>query len=244
MVKNYKKFITTGCSFTCGVLPFEPDHNTNLDRWRQSSFVWPHYVYSEIADPETKFINLAVSGNGNEAAFHYLIYYLELYPDIDPSNILVGFNITGLERIDQFCNVNDPKQKILTDARDVIDLLKINTTERDHAKLDKFNSKFNLIEQNQIRIIQAITYLEYHHIDYFFMFMTNKDYNLAASYFKKFIDSKKENWVQFDREIGMMEFCVKKNLTVSDTDLHPNREGHELIAQYVNNHLKSRNETQ
>ena len=65
------------------------------------------------------------------------------------------------------------------------------------------------------------------------MFMSDRDYELSRPLFRKFIQERSQNWVRFDKHMGMAEYVARKGLSVSDTDLHPNREGHELIAQHI-----------
>jgi hypothetical protein len=173
--------------------------------------------------------------NKQEIAVKNLIYYFELNPEIN--NTLVGFNITGLTRQDIICHSTHPAKNNDLSSRDITQKLNIGWARgSDNLKI-KQQGPDEIIIYNCLEIIQGIIYLESKNIDYFFMFMTSADYN-APIWIKTFLENRKKNWVTFDDQIGMLEFVKQHNLTISNDDHHPSREGHRLIASYILSHLK------
>lgn len=224
------KFITTGCSFTAGVIPLPHD---NLSAWETQGSVWPHFCFSKMRCNDAEFINLALPGGGNVAAMNNLVYLLETEKQrITPDNTIIGINLTGLGRVD-----------IITDLRsDKVnnDLACINPTGIEHPnKRLGFgwitHGNFSNVQQAEIlsclSVLQCFSYLELHNFKYFFMLMNSPIYTHAPAWFQQVLDSRKDNWVTFGNEIGMAEFAKKSNL-LGDSS-HPSTAGHKLISSYV-----------
>lgn len=250
MLGKYKTFITSGCSFTAG---FSENLKNDYNLWKHISYVWPHFTFYKLWSEKTTLINFARSGGSNIAAMNNLIYYFESTKNYD--NVLVGFNITSHARQDVICSIDDPEQKYDLSNHDTDNFLKIgwkNINNGNTAIDPKFSSFDKDIVEEKLKnyneaiifscltIIQAITYLETKNIDYFFMFMTKYDYHYTPLWFKEFIDNRKKNFITFDKDISIMEFVKKNNLNISNNDLHPNKQGHDLISEYVVNHLKNK----
>ena len=228
-------FIVTGCSFTAGIIPLPHD---NPSQWEQRGSVWPHFCYSKMNLKEDSFLNLAIPGAGNIAALSNLIYYLETNkPPTDQT--IIGFNITGLDRLDTIRDITEPHNTDLC-CIDPTDIVHPSYTlgfgwETSATKHKVF--KINIL--NCLVILQAITYLDHAGYNYFFMLMNNEIYNNAPEWCKKVLDQRNKRWVRFDNIVGMQEFAQANNLLISETDWHPNTNGHKLIASYVIKHLSN-----
>jgi hypothetical protein len=226
-------FIVTGCSFTAGIIPLPHDDPAH---WEQRGSVWPHFCYSKMNPKVDSFVNLAMPGSGNIAAFSNLIYYLETTkPPVDQT--IIGFNITGLDRLDIIRDINEPHNT---------DLCCIDTTGIVHPSVslgfgwETSTIKHKIFKINILScltILQAITYLDHAKYNYFFMLMNNSIYNDAPDWFKQVLDQRKNRWITFNETVGMQEFADSKNMLISPTDRHPTTDGHKIIASYVLDYL-------
>ena len=241
-MKKYKHFITSGCSFSSGVIN---NPNNTLEAWQNQSFAWPHYCFLDMWADDHTFLNFAQPGNGITATFTSLIYYLELNKHITPGNTLIGFNLTGLERQDIPAKVDHPNANSDLATRDTKKELQLGWIRRNDLTVSTEQYYTDIMQQgaeeisnfNKIAAIQGITYLESRGFDYFFMLMTESIVDSADDYFYKFLDERHQNWVTFDKHRGMYEFVKEQQLATSDG--HPSKEGHWLIASHVLEHLKN-----
>jgi hypothetical protein len=228
-------FIVTGCSFTAGTIPLPHD---DPGHWERRGSVWPHFLYSKMNTKEDKFLNLALPGAGNVAALSNLIYYLETNkPPVDQTTI--GFNLTGLDRLDTIRGVNEPHNTDLCciDTKGIVHPSKFLGFGWETSVTQHKIFKINIL--SCLTILQAVTYLDHAGYNYFFMLMNNAIYNNSPEWFKSVLDQRKNRWITFNGTIGMLEFARSNNLLISDSDWHPNTDGHKLIASYVTKHLNN-----
>jgi hypothetical protein len=226
---KYKKFITTGCSFTAGVLE-------SIDN--QTAFAWPHFCVLDLGLATDDFLNFALPGGGNTAAISNLVYYLELNPDLDCA--LVGINLTALGRCDSMCNQAHLNANQDQSNKHIQQQLHIGWI---HNSLDRHQvsrGSTALTIQSCLAIVQGITYLESKNIDYFFMLMTDSIYAYSPAWFQQFLDARQDHWVKFGEITGMLEFVEQLNLQTSSDDFHPSIQGHKHIADRVLAHLNAK----
>lgn len=232
-------FITTGCSFTAGVIPLP--HNSALD-WHTKGSIWNHFCFAEMDPANDRFINLALGGGGNIAATTNLIYYLETNKQqVTPDNTIIGLNITGHGRRDIICDLAN--QQINTDLC-CIDSRGLHHISKELGFGWITNNNKHTTEhidiQSCLALIQCFSYLELNKFRYFFMLMNSAVYTQSPRWFQNALDGRDINWVKFDGIIGMMELALAKKLTRTQLDWHPNIQGHKLISQYVINFIKKR----
>ena len=226
-------FIVTGCSFTAGIIPLP--HNISAD-WNERGSAWPHFCFAKTDATHSKFVNLALPGGGNTAAMSNLIYYLETNQShLDKNKTIVGFNITGLSRVD-----------VITDSTDS----RVNKNQFciDSTGIDHFSDKVGFgwithgsynktiwTEKNYINgalaVLQCLCYLDLHNYQYFFMTMNDEIYTTAPAWFQQCLDSRKDKWITFDDAQSMLTLIKERKMY--ETDWHPSTQGHKLIAQYV-----------
>jgi hypothetical protein len=230
-MKKYKNFITSGCSFTSGVV-----NATNLAELNDQAFSWPHYCLLEMGLENSNFLNFAMSGGGNIAAFNNLVYYIESSNLIDASDTLIGINLTGLDRYDTICHTTHARSNYDLSARDVKEKLKFNWIihGNNREKLDRGITELQI--HNCLCILQGITYLESKNFDYFFMLMNDAIYYTAPDWFQKFLDARQHRWVKFGSIVGMAEFVMQQQVTTPDG--HPSKVGHKMLSKQVIAHLK------
>jgi hypothetical protein len=230
-------FITTGCSFTAGTIPLP--HDTPED-WSMKGSIWNHFCFAEMDPANDRFTNLALSGGGNIASTTNLIYYLETNKKhVTPDNTLIGLNITGTNRQDIICSLNN--RNINTN------LCCVDTQGLQHVSKelgfgwitnDNEHTTEHIDIQSCLALLQCFSYLELNKFRYFFMLMNSAVYTQSPQWFQSAIDDRNVNWIKFDGIAGMMELAVSKKLTRTQVDLHPNIEGHKLISQYVIDFIK------
>jgi hypothetical protein len=238
-LKQYQNFVTTGCSFTAGVIS-KP--NDTLDAWQQKSSVWPHYCFLEMDPPNNTFTNLAMPGSSNISAFSNLIYFLETNKEYTPENTLVGFNLTSLSRIDEICDVNDPRANKDLCCIEPEGLLHPSqsmgfswiTRVNDYALTEYTHPEI----LNMLAVVNGITYLEANNFDYFFMLMIDEIFTESPTWFQEFLTKYSSRWVKFDNALSMFSFVDQRSLTISEDDQHPSRDGHKLIAETVLNFIR------
>lgn len=223
-------FITTGCSFTA-------EHNYTIKKypadWENLGTTWSHFCFAKMNPVYHNYVNMAMSGSGNLASMTNLIHFLETNKDIiTPKNSLIGFNITGLDRVDKICSINDP----LANFNSYRYYCKDSDIKFSWITSGWDPSSEQFIEQSCLTVLQCLSYLELKKFRYFFMLMNNPVYDCSPIWFKTMLNAHRANWVKFDDTIGMLEFSQKNNLITSCG--HPNTQGHKLISDYVMEFLK------
>jgi len=229
-----KNLITTGCSFTAGVIPLPHE---NKIAWKNRGSVWPHFCFAEMNPAQDKFVNLAIPGGGNIAAFTNLIYVLENNKTFTPDNTLIGINLTGMHRYDAIsdsANVQVNKNLCCIDIDGIThisDTLGFGWITGKHFG----NQKVDIL--SAVTIIQGLSYLELRKFNYFFMLMNNAIYDYSPEWFQQALDIRKSNWITFNKHIGMFEFV--RNLNQVTEDGHPTTDRHKRISEFVIEYIKN-----
>jgi hypothetical protein len=234
-MKQYKNFITSGCSFTASAPIDGPVHERLT--WKNQSSVWPHYTFLALGPEDKNFLNFAMPGGGNVATLTNLVYYLEINKDINPLETLIGLNLTGISRQDVICRADHPKANQDPSVSNIKEKLNIGWAHGRQQYAIRTQGVQEIELYNMLAIVQGITYIESKNIDYFFMLMNSYIYTLAPSWFRNFLDAREKHWVKFDNQLGMWEFVKQKKLTTSDE--HPSQLGHQLISNYILQHLNN-----
>jgi hypothetical protein len=233
-----KHFITTGCSFTAGIIPLP--HNESK-RWHNRGSVWPHFCFAEMNPEENNFYNLALPGGGNLAALSNLIFYLNSLENekVDPSNILVGINLTGLHRIDVIADVEDKINKDFAcfDSSGLVHPSETFSFGWITGANDMYPFKYDKFDiLSCLYILQTFEYLKSKKIKFFFMIMNDPIYYQAPNWFQKFLNDNDDSWVKFDSILGMYEFA--NSIGELTDDGHPTTQAHRIIAKRVLDFLK------
>lgn len=231
-----KHFITSGCSFTAGVIPLPHDR---ADLWLTQGSVWPHFIFAKMNPQRDRFVNLALPGGGNVAAATNLIYYLETNKSsINADSALIGFNITAHHRLDVMANAYDKNINRDLCCIDPVGIVHPSeslgfgwiTQGTNHQQMTAGIASY-------VAVTQALCYLRHHKFKYFFMIMNNFVYTHAPEWFKSVIDGHNDHWIRFDNQISMHSYVSANGLCVSARDLHPSTAGHKKIAEFVDKFL-------
>jgi len=228
---NLTHFVVTGCSFSAGVF----DEVVPAAEWVNRASSWPMFLYSELMPVNDTFINLAIPGGGNTAAFTNLIYLLESNKNLTSKNTIIGFNVTSLYRQDQICDIRDTTRHTYISFSDVHKELKISWKKLPTDAATDFST---IAIQSALKVIESITYLEQMGYNYFFMLMNDDIYYHSPEWFQDFLDKRKDKtWITFGDCLSMDSFTKSVSGYVSDHDLHPNLDTHKLISQRVKHFL-------
>ena len=179
----FNNFITAGCSFTAG--------NSVIEEVTRSPSVWPDFLVSRI-DAKV-FYNIGITGGGNCAMCDSLIYLLETKKHINPTNTLIGINITGLDRIDTMCAVGHPNDTNRFPWKHDFGFSWINEGGFT-SQIPPFNGDLQKhigLEQihllNALAVTKCLTYLESHKFSYFFMVMDDQVIQDSPPWFLDFL---------------------------------------------------------
>lgn len=227
-----KNFIVTGCSFTASRLE---DVEDTVEAWNLRASHWPHTVFAKLGPRGKTFINLAMGAGGNTAAFVNLCYLLNLKQEYTPQNTLIGFNITALTRKDHMCLPDDARQSEHRESVDVPKHLGISWYPEPCGEDDIIN---HVMIQNSCKVIESISYLEHRGFDYFFMLMSDSVYTTAPSWFRKFLDARRNtNWILLDGYLSMQAYSNSIKGWRTPNDTHPNLETNRIIGKKVKEFL-------
>jgi hypothetical protein len=223
-----KQFITAGCSFTAG--------DSLIENATQLPKTWPHFLLPKLS-PEF-FYNLAIPGGGNHATSTNLIYLLETKKYIDPTNTLIGINITGLDRVDTMCAVDHPdsnknfswncdfKYGWITEGGFTSNMSPF------YGDLQKNIGIEQIHILSALAVIKCFSYLELNKFNYFFMVMDDLVIQDSPLWFFDFLNCRRQQWITFDNHNTMHSFVKEKNLLEKDK-FHPSVRGYQLIADMV-----------
>jgi len=228
---KYQHVIASGCSFTQdgigGIPPTKQSPEGGNSYTHNPDLIvrtWAGYVAKQLN--ALSFFNLATSGRGNYHTYLTLLYTLMsdryLY---NKENTLVLFNITDIGRLDLPVPYNSSDSSVWS-----------------FWDVDQIPFKFHkdpvqcykIIQQEQAEVMSVlairslIDFLENSKFEYRFVLMQNylKDIRIKS------IICNNPNLV-LTPDGGMMEYVITNNITVSETDHHPNIKGHEEIGTMV-----------
>lgn len=222
-MKQYKNFLVTGCSYSCG-----PLQSAAKDYY----WSWSHFCLETLGCAHENYRNFAIPGGGNMAAMTNLIYFLQTNPDWTAENTLIGFNITGLDRRDVMVSAEHPEAKAMQAQYHIRKDLQIGWLI--DGMLDWRTTQQ---VQSCLAVLQGLTYLDHCGFDYFFMLLNQPVYDVAPAWFQQVLDQHRPRWLQFS-EGGMYERVRAAGAV--DSTLHPTRTGHGLLAQDVLQYLESK----
>jgi len=226
--------VTAGCSFTAGT--------SDMVSAVSKPTVWPHFVLSKL-NPNI-FNNLSLSGGGNISIASNLVYFLQSKSYIDPAEILIVFNISGLDRSDTMCPVDHPDANTTFSWSQDFGYGWITSGGFLGGKsgtpfkglLQKNMGIENIITFNCLALTQALGYLEHRKFHYAFMVMDDQVLTDCPDWFMDVLNKYQSKWIQFEHSKTMNGHCAINGLL--DTDhFHPSTAGHADIADHVVNFL-------
>jgi len=230
-------FITAGCSYSAGI--------GDVIKAKRNPQTWSHYLLSEL-NPEF-FYNLAIPAGGNTQISKNLAYMLETKKYITPNNTLIGINLSGLDRIDTMCAVDNLyANKNFSWAQDfgfgwITQGSFLFNAPPFNGMLQK-NMELTQVKQTScLSIMQCVAYLDWRGFDYFFMLMDDSVIDDAPDWFKdSLLNSRQDRYIKFDEHRSMYSFAKNQNL-LSNDNFHPSQAGYELIGDRVYKFLVDKN---
>lgn len=238
----FKNIVSSGCSFTAdGIGGFPP----TIENVGSSSFgiyegiepavpnTWVSWIAKKIQS--SSFVNLASGSHGNILIAHSIIELLSNF-NYSPDNTLILFNLSNFYRYDVPCDFsNFNASPWVSWSSNIIPYTFYNMRSKKHKSLIKE------IDETTIQNITA------NHVNFLFNFLSNNQYKfyflMMEDYFqsslkiKNVISKFRDHLICLDKNNNMMEFCLKNNITVSETDHHPSKLGHEIISDIVHQHI-------
>ena len=233
-----KHWIFGGCSFTySGLGGVPPSDNTDggsafidypLDNIKRSnSRVWAEMAADEVGILSST-VNVASASHGNILTSRAILYLLKHY-NYNPENTFILFNISDPGRRDIVCDFNHrDESKFIPWTKDIIPFsFKKYYIQKQECfrETDRYTSDFLFL------------FLEYlKHKKFKFLFTTMSDYSNHPD-LSTIINEYQTHFVPCGPMIGMTEYCLNNDLTISKTNFHPTLEGHKKIATIVVDHL-------
>ena len=242
---HFKNIIASGCSFTDDGIGGFPPTTENVGN---SSFriyegiapsvpnTWASWIAKKTQS--SSFVNLASGSHGNILIAHSIIELLQNF-NYFPDDTLILFNLSNFYRYDvpcDFSNLN--KSQYVPWSSNIISYTFYNMWSKKHK---------SLIKEIDAATIQNITA---NHVNFLFNFLSNNRYKfyflMMEDYFqsslkiKNVISKFRDHLIYLDKSNNMMEFCLKNNITVSETDHHPSKLGHEIISDIVYQHINTK----
>lgn len=221
--------VNAGCSFTAGT--------SDMCQAKTNPQSWGHFLLSKI-EPRI-YINLSMPGGGNRQTADNLTYLLNTKPEITPSNSLILFNISGLDRIDTMCSIEHPDaNKNFSWSKDfgfgwITEGGFVSTKAPFRGSLQKNMELEQIRLSSCLAIIQLLAFLELKKFRFGFMTMHDRIFDECPEWFKTVIfEHYYHNYMRFGEVLSMHEFAKSKNLLASD-GFHPNLEANQLVADMV-----------
>lgn len=224
MELTYKNLIVAGCSFSEGTNRKELFNNTPE--------TWSHFLVNKYLTSVNRYINLGIPGGGNTQIVKSLIYTLET-TNLNPNETLVLFNITGLQRIDLMCQIEQPDHNEYFRWKNMynfsyINIPHLNSTDTIFKDLLHKNLGYNeVVLSNSIELIGLFHYLKSKNIDYKFMLLDNTIEERCPDVLKTYIDSA----IKFNG-LNMYEYCEENNLLDTD-NFHPSTDGYSALSDFI-----------
>lgn len=230
------KLFANGCSFTHGHTGWDNDKNP-------PDWVWPSVMSSNFE----KTVNLAWQGGSNARIVRTTLDFFDKIDD--PSNWLAIIQWSAYIRLEfhdeesdtyfGFCGAND--QPVLTGS----DTVKFVTIPPRFQKKIRFHLD-TLHTQSRRHLIEQFVYQQFVLSEFFtrknikFLFIgMNSSSQLPVNFTHPLLKLIPSNNVL----LPMTRFVNQNtpNLIESESDTHPNKMGHAVIANYITNELKARN---
>lgn len=226
----FDNLIFSGCSFTASSSNFSTNYIDNE--------AWPQYLAQKIS-PKV-FNNLSIPGGGNKSIAYNLIYYLNSKNYLDLEKTFVGFNITGLDRIDTMCSVDHPNANPhfswnkdfrfswITEGSWTANIPPF------FGSIEKNMGYSQTILDNCLTLSALISFLEFKKVNYKFMLLDDNVYHLGPNWWHQLLDNNSK-LVKPD-DLNMFEWGNANNSLRSDK-FHPNNEANKYFAEVVYNSL-------
>ena len=247
-MKQYKNLIASGCSFTSNGMGGVPPTSTSeggcsyIDGGKDYSVATPGSWAGFLAQKlnVTSMINTASSAHGNILIANTLLEILNKF-NYDPRHTLIIFNLSDPARLDLPCDFNSPDAdhtNILW-TKDIIDhsYLKISDSNTNNINKVKMLLGINQVEQFTSNAVELLFILLKHRkIDFYFMMMSNYTNH---HYLGPVIEKYRDRLINLDPGVSMYDFCQLTNNYISESDQHPNINGHKFIADAVYSHINN-----
>jgi hypothetical protein len=224
----YKHVIAGGCSFTAcstGGLPPTDKHPNGGNSYTYDLNIpagsWAAYVARQLNS--LSFVNVAIESHGNYHTAISLVHVISKF-NYTPADTLVLFNITDLERYDVLTTDNENKCKYQTWDQTLLDYNIVSRKISDPIR--KIKGDAQTIESNVI--LNLLTkFLESSNINYRFLMMGDYTHLLDDTLLNN------KNLIKLPNGVGMIEYCRRNQLNISESDYHPTVKGHASIGKLV-----------
>ena len=224
MELTYKNLIVAGCSFSTG---------TNLpEKFNNTPKTWSHFLVNKYLTSVNCYINLGILGGGNTQIAKSVIYTLEKI-NLNPNETLVLFNITGLQRIDLMCQLEQPDHNEYFSWKNMynfsyINIPHLNSTDTIFKDLLHKNLGYDqVLLSNSIELISLFNYLKSKKIDYKFMLLDDTIEERSPDILNPYL----KEAIKFDG-LNMHEYCKKNNL-LHDDGFHPSADGYSVLSDFI-----------
>lgn len=226
----FENLIFAGCSFSTS--------SSDLSDCSTNAHAWPQYL-AQFMSPKI-FNNLSMPGGGNKSIAHNLIYYLESKSYLDLEKTFIGFNISGLDRIDTICTVTHPDaNKHFSWDKDfgfgwITSGGWTSKKSPFFGVLEKHMGYEQTIIDNCLTVSSLIAFLDFKKVKYRFMLMEDKIYQQGPNWWMQML-RKNPNLIRPDG-LNMFEWS-KKNNCLMDDRFHPSDEANQYFAKVIFNSL-------
>ena len=226
-----KILIASGDSYT------DPDFKSMPHPEMDCSWpMWPEILAKKLG---MEYINLGKSGQGQEYIFSSLIDYIISMPEKDYNRI--GLVIPAWSRSQRSdCQVDwlEPQWVSMKWSRHGDVYYFVRKTLRYWFNIQVFCENYNL-PLKQVQMLNSLRFKDFEVPDFYRHSMPDirKIHHVFTSspYFEKI---KKENFISWpENEMGAVCDILKQKHTISELDLHPNKLGQEVIADYIYENL-------
>lgn len=235
-MKEYKHILASGCSFSYdGICGTPPTDNTNGG----CSFIedpdfpvaiprtWPGILAQRMRI--ISLVNTASSNHGNILVANTIYECLTRY-NYKADSTLVVMNLSDPGRFDIPCSFDSA----LVDKENIPwnkELIPYSYMYRTSDLFRKVSvNNLDTVEQVTTNAIEMLfTFLQITNIDFRFLVMTD----CTNTSLQRIINKYYKNFVCLTPGTNMVDFCQATNTNVSNTDMHPNKNGHTLIANAV-----------
>lgn len=236
-----KHIVASGCSQTAdgiGGAPWTPFSHGGCsfvdrgDGTRADPASWVSFVAQQMQ--VKSLTNLAAESHGNQYVGHTIMDFLSRRP-YPQSETLVLFNVTEPLRIDTPCSFDHPDRCAWVPySADVLPYSWLSNRSRLQDSFRK-NIGFEQLGQiSRLALISLISFLQ--HRQYRYLFVTMADYTQDRYIGDVMIGD--ANRIVLDPGPGMIE--LGRDLDLMKDDVHPTRQGQEIVAQQVIEVIRSR----
>ena len=233
---KFHNIIAAGCSFTAdgiGGLPPSIDNegcNSFIDYDdfpAATPYSWASHIARDLA--VRSFVNLAGGGHGNIMLANSVTEIIN-QNEYDLDHTLVIFNLTEPERLDIMCAWDHHERSGMVPwDKNIISHSYIGPLKPTYHNFRK-NMGLEQVRMQTARVVDMFfSWLENNKIQFVFTMMNNY---IADDQMAKIILPRLDRLVQCENYTNMYEYVCNRNLNRED-NLHPDREGHRRIADFV-----------